>query len=56
MRAFGHPDVMLEDDLYIRRMLHGHGIDAARTTTWQPWRSYAALHLWRASAQERIPS
>ncbi len=56
MRAFGHPDVMVEDDLYIRRMLNHHGIDAARMSTWQPWRSYAALHLWRASAQERIPS
>ena len=33
MRAFGHPDVMIEDDLYIRRMLDSHGIDAARTTT-----------------------
>jgi AraC family transcriptional regulator of adaptative response / DNA-3-methyladenine glycosylase II len=49
MRAFGHPDVMLETDLYIKRVLTKHGIDADRTTTWQPWRSYAALHLWRAS-------
>ena len=56
MRAFGHPDVMLETDLIIRRVLTHHGIDADRTTTWQPWRSYAALHLWRASAGERIPS
>ena len=57
MRAFGHPDVMLESDLYIRRMLDRHGIDDARTTTWQPWRSYAALHLWRlAATSERIPS
>jgi AraC family transcriptional regulator of adaptative response / DNA-3-methyladenine glycosylase II len=51
MRAFGHPDVMIETDLYIRRMLDRHGVDAARTTTWQPWRSYAALHLWRLAAQ-----
>jgi AraC family transcriptional regulator of adaptative response / DNA-3-methyladenine glycosylase II len=61
MRAFGHPDVMLETDLYIRRMLDAHGIDAARTTTWQPWRSYAALHLWRlaqnvSALPERNPS
>ncbi|MGI9085497.1 MAG: AlkA N-terminal domain-containing protein [Aeromicrobium sp.] len=49
MRAFGHPDVMLETDLIIRRMLDQHGIGADRTATWQPWRSYAALHLWRAS-------
>ena len=48
---------MLETDLYIRRMLDRHGIDTARTTTWQPWRSYAALHLWRLAAQtEGIPS
>ncbi len=57
MRAFGHPDVMVETDLYIRRMLDAHGIDAERTTTWQPWRSYAALHLWRlAASPERTSS
>jgi AraC family transcriptional regulator of adaptative response / DNA-3-methyladenine glycosylase II len=61
MRAFGHPDVMIESDLYIRRTLDAHGIGPDRTTTWQPWRSYAALHLWRLSQQvsepsERIPS
>jgi AraC family transcriptional regulator of adaptative response / DNA-3-methyladenine glycosylase II len=57
MRAFGHPDVMLETDLIIRRMLTRHGIDADRTATWQPWRSYAALHLWRLSRRtERIPT
>jgi AraC family transcriptional regulator of adaptative response / DNA-3-methyladenine glycosylase II len=57
MRAFGHPDVMLETDLIIRRMLTHHGIDADRTATWQPWRSYAALHLWRLSSRtERIPT
>ena len=57
MRAFGHPDVMLETDLIIRRMLTRHGIDADRTATWQPWRSYAALHLWRLSSRtERNPT
>ena len=61
MRAFGHPDVMIETDLYIRRMLDRHGIDADRTAAWQPWRSYAALHLWRlaqnqAAQPERIPT
>jgi AraC family transcriptional regulator of adaptative response / DNA-3-methyladenine glycosylase II len=50
MRAFGHPDVMLETDLIIKRMLDRHGVDAARTSTWQPWRSYAALHLWRLAS------
>jgi AraC family transcriptional regulator, regulatory protein of adaptative response / DNA-3-methyladenine glycosylase II len=50
MRAFGHPDVMLETDLIVKRMLDRHGIDSDRTTTWQPWRSYAALHLWRLAS------
>ncbi|MFI5425738.1 DNA-3-methyladenine glycosylase family protein [Aeromicrobium sp. UC242_57] len=52
MRALAHPDVMLETDLIIRRMLQRHGIDAARTETWKPWRSYAAMYLWRASADD----
>jgi AraC family transcriptional regulator of adaptative response / DNA-3-methyladenine glycosylase II len=61
MRAFGHPDVMLETDLIVKRMLDRHGVDAGRTTTWQPWRSYAALHLWRLAQNqtaqpERIPT
>ncbi len=56
MRAFGDPDVMLETDLIVKRMLDRHGIDADRTTTWQPWRSYAALHLWRLASIERIPT
>ncbi len=56
MRAFGHPDILCETDLYIARMLDRHGIDPARTTTWQPWRSYAALHLWRLASTGRIPS
>jgi AraC family transcriptional regulator of adaptative response / DNA-3-methyladenine glycosylase II len=50
MRAFGHPDVMIETDLIIKRMVERHGVDAARTATWQPWRSYAALHLWRLAS------
>lgn len=52
MRALAHPDVMLETDLIIRRMLQRHGIDAARTERWKPWRSYAAMYLWRASADD----
>lgn len=52
MRALAHPDVMLETDLIIRRMLQRHSIDAARTERWKPWRSYAAMYLWRASADD----
>jgi len=50
MRAFGHPDVLLDTDLIIGRVLARLGIGAERTAAWQPWRSYAALHLWRAEA------
>lgn len=49
MRALAHPDVMLETDLIIRRMLERHGVELERTERWKPWRSYAAMHLWRAS-------
>ncbi|WP_456696321.1 AlkA N-terminal domain-containing protein [Aeromicrobium sp. P5_D10] len=52
MRALAHPDVMLETDLIIRRMLLRHGIDPARTERWKPWRSYAAMYLWRASVDD----
>lgn len=55
MRALSDPDVLLETDLVVRRELERSGIDLARTETWKPWRSYAAVHLWRASASpERI--
>lgn len=57
MRALAHPDVMLETDLIIRRMLDHHGVEPQRTERWKPWRSYAAMHLWRASADlERTPT
>ena len=49
MRALAHPDLMLETDLIIRRMLDCHGVEPERTERWKPWRSYAAMHLWRAS-------
>jgi AraC family transcriptional regulator of adaptative response / DNA-3-methyladenine glycosylase II len=56
MRALANPDVMLETDLIIRRMLDHHGVEPARTQRWTPWRSYAAMYLWRASADvERTP-
>lgn len=49
MRALSDPDVMLDTDLVLRRVLEREGIDPAHTRTWSPWRSYAALHLWRTA-------
>ena len=52
MRVLGDPDELLPDDLAVRR-----GATALRipdlthhAARWAPWRSYAALHLWRAGA------
>ena len=57
MRALANPDVMLETDLIIRRVLDHHGVTPAQTERWKPWRSYAAMHLWRASVDiERTSS
>lgn len=44
MRARHAPDVLLGTDLVIKRELVARGI--ADTTAWQPYRSYATMHLW----------
>ncbi len=51
MRVLGDPDELLPGDLAVRRGATALGIPdldhhAAR---WAPWRSYAALHLWRVA-------
>ncbi|MEV7395942.1 AlkA N-terminal domain-containing protein [Aeromicrobium sp. NPDC092404] len=57
MRALAHPDILLTTDLVLRRELDRRGITADDTERWRPWRSYAGMHLWRAtSALERTPS
>jgi AraC family transcriptional regulator of adaptative response / DNA-3-methyladenine glycosylase II len=54
MRALGSPDVLPVDDLVIRQSAEALGLPgsrgglAAHGRSWSPWRSYAALHLWRA--------
>ena len=54
MRARGSPDVLPVDDLVIRQSAASLGMPGDRTglarhgMRWAPWRSYAALHLWRA--------
>jgi AraC family transcriptional regulator, regulatory protein of adaptative response / DNA-3-methyladenine glycosylase II len=51
MRILGDPDELLADDLAVRRGAAALGISDLldHATRWAPWRSYAALHLWRAS-------
>lgn len=54
MRALGAPDILPVDDLVIRQSATALGLAdgrsglAAHGRGWSPWRSYAALHLWRA--------
>ncbi len=56
MRALAHPDVLLTTDLVLRRELDARDITPDRAERWSPWRSYAGMHLWRASgALERTP-
>lgn len=49
MRALANPDVLLETDLVIRRVLDALGLTVVEAERWRPWRSYAAMHLWQAS-------
>ncbi|MBL9150154.1 MAG: DNA-3-methyladenine glycosylase 2 family protein [Phycisphaerae bacterium] len=52
MRALRHPDAFPYDDLVLRRALAStRRRDAlAETASWSPWRSYAAMHLWRSAS------
>ncbi|AYF98900.1 DNA-3-methyladenine glycosylase 2 [Protaetiibacter intestinalis] len=56
MHILGSPDVLPVDDLVIRRSASALGLPGERRTlaahaeAWSPWRSYAALHLWRAGS------
>lgn len=47
LRVTGDPDVLPTGDLVIAQAAADLGIDLARTQGWRPWRSYAAMHLWR---------
>ena len=55
IRVLGDPDELLTGDLAVRRGAEALGIDdlPRHATRWAPWRSYAALHLWRASTPIR---
>ncbi|MFL6158548.1 MAG: DNA-3-methyladenine glycosylase 2 family protein [Marmoricola sp.] len=57
MRALGDPDVFLPTDVGVRHGAQALGIDdlTTRSETWRPWRSYALLHLWSATARPPAP-
>jgi len=47
MRAAGHPDVLLDSDLVVRRAAADLDIDLTdHRPAWAPWRTYATYHLW----------
>jgi AraC family transcriptional regulator of adaptative response / DNA-3-methyladenine glycosylase II len=59
MRALRQPDAFPVNDLVLLRTAgRGRPLTAAalrrRAEQWRPWRAYAALYLWRASADSRI--
>jgi AraC family transcriptional regulator, regulatory protein of adaptative response / DNA-3-methyladenine glycosylase II len=62
LRALGERDAFPAGDLVLRRMAAaraGSVLPAreleARAREWQPWRSYAAIHLWRAASEGLKP-
>ncbi|WP_080796552.1 DNA-3-methyladenine glycosylase 2 family protein [Corynebacterium pacaense] len=57
MRVLGSPDAWLHGDVALLAGASAIGLAdadhrtlAAHADTWSPWRSYAAMHLWRAAA------
>ncbi|WP_460776955.1 DNA-3-methyladenine glycosylase 2 family protein, partial [Micromonospora polyrhachis] len=57
MRGLGDPDVFLSTDLAVRRGAAALGLPddptvlAEYASNWRPWRSYAVIRLWTASAR-----
>jgi AraC family transcriptional regulator, regulatory protein of adaptative response / DNA-3-methyladenine glycosylase II len=56
-RVLGAPDILLLEDIALRKGAAALGLGstpdalAAAGARWQPWRSYAGMHLWRAAAR-----
>jgi AraC family transcriptional regulator, regulatory protein of adaptative response / DNA-3-methyladenine glycosylase II len=50
MRVLNDPDIFLPNDLGIRKALGENNLKRmlAIAAPWQPWRSYATLHLWKS--------
>lgn len=55
MRGLGDPDVLLDTDLVLRRILQARGVTPEDTRTWSPWRSYAGMHLWTEHLARQAP-
>ena len=61
LRVFGDPDAFPVGDLVVRRQAERLGLPGvekallAHAERWRPWRAYAAVHLWAASAAAGIP-
>jgi AraC family transcriptional regulator of adaptative response / DNA-3-methyladenine glycosylase II len=55
MRVLADPDVFLPTDLGIQQALGETNPKRilATATEWQPWRSYATLHLWKALERKK---
>jgi 3-methyladenine DNA glycosylase/8-oxoguanine DNA glycosylase len=57
LRALSNPDAFLHGDLVIRKVAAKTlGVSSEkelidRAEAWRPWRGYAGMHLWRASAE-----
>ena len=56
MRALGHPDAFPATDLVLKQSAAALGIADSPRPSWAPWRSYAALHLWRARPMKTTPT
>lgn len=55
MRVLGDPDVLLPKDVALSAGATALGLPPltdASTAHWSPWRSYAALHLWRTPTRK----
>ena len=49
MRALSDPNAFPASDLVLNRVCRGH-----ETESWQPWRAYAAMHIWQGVKDGRI--
>lgn len=51
MRVLGVPDLLLAGDLVVRKGATALGITdlTQHSQAWRPWRSYAAMYLWRSA-------